>query len=230
MDTKQIIHHHLTTKNAFILAVSVGVLSLGPSSTVQAALLGTYDFEGTSAVAAGANSGVNWGNFQRTTVTEFTSSYFFASADWSTTATYDPNRYVSFTLQSKPGNYLSLTDITFYGSITDSGPQVYNAAVIVGGFSETSINFIPSGGSKRTFDFTDISPTSQQIEFRFYGWSAADAGGALGFDNVVINGAVTAVPEPVNIALAGFGLVTACVGIGRRFSRRCDRTTETTKH
>ena len=60
------------------------------------------------------------------------------------------------------------------------------------------------------------------VEFRFLVWdNGVNAPNDFGFlDNVVLNGNVTPVPEPVNVALGLFGLCAAGVGVGRRFYLR----------
>ncbi len=229
MDTNKNIPHHLCTNNALILAFLIA--APGFCATSRAALIANYYPPGTTGLAY-SDPKVECGAFQRTANLDVVSTPdYFASANWSTsTTTYDPDRYVSFTLQAKEGYSLSLANIKFYGSCNPPTPALmYNAAVFVGGQSMANSSY-QTGGDERTLDCTSIASTSQQVEVRFYGWKASDASYVLAFKQVSINGEVTAVPEPVNIALAGFGLVTACVGIGRRVSRRCGRPTETPKH
>ncbi len=60
------------------------------------------------------------------------------------------------------------------------------------------------------------------IEFRLYVWDNGDTAASRKgyFDNVVLNGTVTSIPEPINVALGVFGLCLAGVGVGRRYLRK----------
>jgi len=202
--------------------ILASILLLGVAElSVQAALLGIYQFEQTSAVAAGANANVQWGNFTRTIVTASPDITRFASADWSTGTANDPTRYVSFTVQAQPGYQLSLTDITFNTYLPGSKPDQASVSVFVGGSSVATLPTFTPSASLVTFNFADIGPTSQQVQFRFYGWNAQNKNSVLAFDNVSVNGSV--VPEPVNVALGTFGALLGFAGIGRRLYR--DRKT-----
>jgi hypothetical protein len=69
---------------------------------------------------------------------------------------------------------------------------------------------------------TAFDSQDSAVEFRFFVWdSASDTDPARHgyFDNVVLNGTVVPVPEPVNVALAVFGVCLTGIGLGRRLLR-----------
>lgn len=105
---------------------------------------------------------------------------------------FDFSNYQSGHPSSITWTYSSTTLATsvFSGAAQGSLSQSFSPITIAGGQSINIVGTLNSG--------TTISP--------------------LKFDNFELG--VTAVPEPVNMALAGFGLVAAGVGIGRRLYKK----------
>ena len=201
------------------------------------AALASYDFQ-TSLASTDTDTGSVAGDFgflnltgNRVTPTfGGTTSIDFTGGDTSATealAVSNPN-YFSFTITPTASHRLMLSGtaaLTFsYGcQITMSAGFNWAvrssldsfAADIGTGTTTTLDTFLPGSVSlSSAFDSQDAAVT-----FRIYVWDNGEQGNSkLGyFDNVVLNGTVVAVPEPVNVALAVFGLCLAGVGVGRRY-------------
>ena len=195
------------------------------ATTTQAALItGTYTFTGNdpagdAAVPSQAN--MTYGAFSRTVVTAVSLANVFASTDWSQNTSIDTAQYVQFTLTPNTGFSLSLQSITFDNVKTTGGPTSAQVQIFLGAtlISKGSQAFTPGTTTANVnFDFTDfVTANHEAVTVRFYAWN--DSGNnnpSLSFDNVVINGSVNPVPEPVNVALVVFGLCVAVGGVGRR--------------
>ena len=133
------------------------------------------------------------------------------------------NDYISFVVTANSGWVLNLNGnsaMTFdfaSGQINKgvnwavrSSVDNYGANIATG--STTATTF-----SQGTVNLADSYNNLSTITFRIYGWNPANVD--LLFDNITLNG-VVAVPEPVNIALAAFGLGAVGLGIGRRIYLR----------
>jgi hypothetical protein len=142
--------------------------------------------------------------------------------------------YFSFTITPNAtpglGFRLNLTSLTFDFADSFNGAHRLSyevrssvdnfAAAIAGGTGTTtaastwaSENVNLTGGAFTFFDNTAVT----------FHILVADDNAATGFgylDNVVLNGNVTPVPEPINVALAVFGLSLAGAGVGRRLYSR----------
>ena len=77
------------------------------------------------------------------------------------------------------------------------GSALAMSSALTGARALTSFSYAPA-------DLT----SANGFTIRLYGWSTAGnaADGFLNLDNVVVNGDLTPVPEPVNVALALFGV------------------------
>jgi hypothetical protein len=208
-----------------VFVLSVGLMSLLASQSAQAALMGTYDFNTETAVPT--YSGATFGAFTRSTVTADTSSGVFRSLNWSTSSTIDVNRYVQFILSPTSGNTLTLNQIIFDVAISDPiganhGPYKGEVAIFLG--NNPANNATPNASQQwtldnatpvtETFNFALSVAEGQSVTVRFYGWNDKGAN-FLQFDNVNVFGAVTPVPEPVNVALGVFSGVFLVVIVTR---------------
>ncbi len=144
----------------------------------------------------------------------------------------------SYILETPSNNGHQLAGSTFTISLNLSGAATITdiqLAYICGSatLSPTSITWVVGGsGSSGTISTTTLSGTTwTAIDLSLTGVAttgtsititgtlvggATGTGGTLGFDDVQ----VTAVPEPTNYALAGFGLMFVGVGAGRFYLAR----------
>jgi len=204
-----------------VFILTVGLMSLVVSQSAQAAV-GTYDFTGGDASFPTAPN-ATFSPFTRANVAGGTVTGWFASGQWNNTGTIDTTEYVQFTLTPNSGYYLSLQNITFDNIIDtgNKGPKNGRVEIFLGTglASMGSLTFTPSTTSANiNFNFADFTTLNNEgVTIRFYGWNALNSGNdaQLNFDNVVINGSVNPVPEPVNVALGIFGGVFLVVIAGR---------------
>ncbi len=208
-----------------LLVVAVGSLIV-PGA--QAALLGTYTFAGAdpagdASVPSAAN--MTFGGFSRVNVTASAVNDVFRRSAWTTGGARDTTEYVQFTLTPSLGHSLNLANITFDEFGNNQRPRNGFVEIFLGtGLTSMGTQaFSPATSSANVnFDFSDFTTGNNEVvTIRFYGWNASNGGGQLSFDNVAINGSVlTAVPEPINMALGVFGVCVAGCGVGRRVYAR----------
>jgi len=142
----------------------------------------------------------------------------FPGNSWTLASTLDPNDYFSVTLSPNSGFSLDLTSIVFDERRSGTGIREWSLFSSADNFATgiTSVS-VPDNTDTRTQNtvnlgssFTGLTDTT---EFRWYGFSAESGVGTWRLDNVVLNGSITAVPEPSTYALAtavvliGFGIV-----------------------
>jgi len=154
----------------------------------------------------------------------------FRSKDWTTGAALNTAEYVQFTIQPAASHILSLTDLSFdvKRSLDKASPAEkdgpLNAQVqIFQGVSLTpkgSMDFSPTEAWQPiVFKFVEFTALNgETVTVRLYGWNAGHNNGWLDFDNLTINGSVSAVPEPSPVILFSCGLL---MFIARCALRRC---------
>jgi len=132
------------------------------------------------------------------------------------------NDYISFVVTASSGWVLNLNggSMTFdFASGANnkavnwavrSSVDSYGADIATGSTTSTTFS---QGTASLTTSYDNLST----ITFRIYGWTPDNQD--LLFDNIILNG-VVAVPEPVNVALAVFGLSVVGAGVGRRIYLR----------
>ena len=183
----------------------------------------TYDF-GTGETAAPTASGLSFGSFARQNVTAATQTGVFTSSAWTTGVSQDVGEYVQFTISLTGGGQFTLSSLSFYmeskkanGNGNDGGPNQLTASVFAGLLSPgsgngntplTSQSWNNVQNTKQTlvWDLTDQTTTTA-LTVRFFGWGAESENGILMFDNVVVDGTLSPVPEPVTTAGIVFGLL-----------------------
>ena len=208
----------------------------GSLPRADAAVVANYTFQASNGASSDADTGSVAGTFGAVGLTPGFETGPFTGATISTFATANdlPTaqttvNYFTFTITPTAGNRLNLSGaaaLTFDYS-RNTGLDAFNWAVrssvdgfatdIATGTTPTANTLLQASVNLSTaFNFQDAA-----VEFRFFAWDGGDNGASAHgyFDNVVLNATVVPVPEPINAALAIFGLCLAGVGVGRRFLR-----------
>ena len=219
----------MNMKKVFLLLVLVIALAL-PGA--RAALLGTYDFATESAVPTTA--GMTFGAFSRANVTAAAVAGEFSSSAWTIASSLDTAEYVQFTLTPSSGT-ITFSSFSFFidshkanGGGNDGGPNDLAIRLFASSDLSTVLaaqTYTGVQDTRQTLTFDPADQTSAAgFTIRLYGWNAENASGALSFDNVAVDGSLSAVPEPANVALLVFGVAALGVWTGRRWFRRVNRT------
>jgi hypothetical protein len=206
--------------------ILIVVLAAKFSPGSQAAVLGIYEFTGTSSGDNQLNAvttqpaNATFSTFTRVNVTWVSTADIFKSRAWSTASSQDTAEYVRFTVVANAGYALDLTALSFSFVRSGNGPANGLVSIFVDGATTPvgSLSFSPTASSQTLSwssgtGFPTISSVSS-VELRFYAWGAVDANGNLSFDNVSLDGQV--VPEPTNVALSIFGIAVLTIA-GRRW-------------
>lgn len=156
-----------------------------------------------------------------------------------------PNDYYEFVITPNNGfqiNYVSLTyALQRSGFGGDNGAQLWNLRASLDGFISSDLDLAShslagSGNSQQViFSDVDISALGVQagaVTFRLFGYAESPATirhaglinntgllGGTGSD-VILQGDVTPVPEPINVALGVFGTILLCISLVRRLRAR----------
>jgi len=119
------------------------------------------------------------------------------------------------------GAALSDWVITYAGMTAQSGKGAQNWGYSLNGTDYTPTGFtqpatLTTTWASYTVDFSGVSGLDSQssVWFRVNGYDSGN--GQFTFDNFQ----VSAVPEPVNVALGVFGFCAVVVGVGRRYLRK----------
>jgi hypothetical protein len=138
------------------------------------------------------------------------------------------NQYLGITITPQADYAISLSSIFFTTGVSSATTSFH------GELLSSATGFAP-GNSLHTYSFSTTTPPSQSItlsgisalqnivgpiEFRIYGWR--DTAGTTTFrirnlsgNDLVINGSITAVPEPATYAVL-LGALVLLVAVGRR--------------
>jgi hypothetical protein len=138
--------------------------------------------------------------------------------------------YYSFTITPTSGNYLMLAGssaMTFRYARSTAGTWTYSWDV-----RSSQDNYVSSLGSGSVATggawqngsvnlSSSFNYLTTGITFRLYVWDGTETSNSRYgyFDDVVLNGSITPVPEPINVALGFFGVCAGGVALGRRFRR-----------
>lgn len=199
-------------------------------------------FSSFTAVGASANPNAS-GRFS---FTDWTLGGVASNNTYSShTGSLNTGEYYSVTITPNSGYLLSLTDLTF--TVQRSGTGIRTYAVRSDAGSDNFSTNLPGSITSNTnlsvqsgnifywnFDATTTAQTGStvslsaaafqnkatSITLRFYGWNAEAAGGTFSIDNVVINGSVSAIPEPSTYAAIFGALALAGVVVHRRRQAR----------
>jgi hypothetical protein len=210
-------------------------LAILAASSAEATLL-TWDMQGVSSpttftantTAANLLTTGSLNTLQRTGLGNPGGANSFNSNSWNTTGTFvESDDYISFTVQPSsagPGYEMTLTSLQYVVNGSNTAPNTgrWGYRIGTGAFTlqPTFTMTFSTPGSLATWDFTDFTTTSQ-VEFRFWvfgttsinGGSSAAAGSArisnIAGNDLVLNGSVTAIPEPSSAMLLGLGALGA---------------------
>jgi len=221
--------------------ISLSILSIGLIVVpVSADVLANYEFTASAAssdleansIASdvslfGNNIGVGGSNI-------YVQTQRTADDEASSLVQNDPDAaYFSFTITAESGYELDLTSLTFdFGGYTNNAVSdatySYTLQTDLGGLGtggpivdSGSITIDPGVTSLTTeLQTITLSGASFQnlssITFRLSPWTTLDNADTIRFDNVILNGTVSAVPEPGTYALLMAGCVGALVATRRR--------------
>jgi hypothetical protein len=205
----------------------------------KAAVLANYAFQSSNGTSTDTDLSSTAGTFGATGLTTSFATGPFAGATTSIRATASSmptalttTSYFSFVITPTAGGALQLggtAALTFtFSRATGFGGNEFNWAVRssldnytanlgTGATTGSGTAFNASINLGSQFNLT----SSSAVTFRIYAFDGGATGtGTWGYlDNVVLNGTVTPVPEPVNVALGVFGLCAVVGGVGRRYLR-----------
>lgn len=145
----------------------------------------------------------------------------FAGNTWNLTDTFNQStQYFSFTVAPAAGYELTITSLQFAvcGSASAPNNGQWGYSINGGSFVMQTAFTLTGTPSLQQWDFTDFT-TTDSVEFRFWGYGAGNigAGGAssaagsiriqsVAGNDLILNGFVTAVPEPGSLAMMSVGL------------------------
>jgi hypothetical protein len=206
------------------LALLALPLLIGMAPSAQADVIALYTFTSDSldstdsesnstANAFVAGSGVTaqfYSGHDTTNTTSGADAYQGVGNLSSWTASLDPTKYFSFTVEADAGYNLNLTSLSFFTSKNNNGVDTWEVRS-----SQDFNSTIDSGtgvyqGSPGTGTWTNpsvslsLNNVTGPLEFRIYGYNGNT--GNFRLDDVTLNGSVSAIPEPSTWLLITSGL------------------------
>lgn len=132
--------------------------------------------------------------------------------------------YVAFSVTPDSGYQTTFESLSFYTGTNFAG-ETYDIELRAwDGVAETSLGttgHTSVGGNdtvvSKSIDFGDFTSDSA-IEFRLYAWNTTDPNGGIRYDDIILNGNTTVIPEPSATLLFGFA------GLGLLLRRRREST------
>jgi hypothetical protein len=196
--------------NNISLASAFFVIAAASSS----AQLVTYTFGSTATpvvtanqvadnLAASAFSGLN-GSPSTGGTSPLSSGSYFTATTWGDA--YPGTNYFTFTLTPEAGYQFSTTSLSFNYRATGSGPAalaIYSSANSYASPLASFASVHDSAWYASGFLSVSLTNLTTSTSFRIYGSGAESNSGTLRVDNVILNGTVSAVPEPSTYALLG---------------------------
>lgn len=188
--------------------VSAVVAAALAGQTASAALVARYDFDGETAAPTQTAAGITATSVTARdgTVVTFPAGNAPTAADSiSTTGFFDAdgNAFL-FSLTVTDGQQLDLNTIQFDDQRSGTGPTTFdvlvNGASIGGGTTSTA--FEPNPGNTSTAGLSGLTGT---VNISIVGTGATGAAGTFRIDNVLVDGTVSAVPEPASFGLIAVG-------------------------
>ena len=130
--------------------------------------------------------------------------------------------YFTLTLAPKSGYQLAFTDFTVDLAVTNMAltTNVQLQASLDGGTTYTDvasiIGFNSTTFTTQTFDLSAFAAITSPVILRATVYDSGNGKNSTEFDNIVVDGTLTAVPEPGSVALLSLGAVAAGGAILRR--------------
>lgn len=212
----------LATSNARAVPLAHYIASAGPANDTN---FDTPQFDSvdtdplTDALRLTQGGGLDGGGSGNLVISN---SFFNTSPSGNPGYNFDHSSTSDFASATAAGDYFELVvspmanvsvlyeSLTWWGNSFDTG----SVAVSIDGVVEETVT--PTGGNANvgliTIDFDDFT-SSSPVTFRFTQWGTTNPNGGIRYDDIIVNGEATAVPEPATaalglLALGGLGAMT----------------------
>ncbi len=205
------------------------VLAVATMSVTANAQLVSFEFATIAGNEASVNATLYASNVTNTTsitrgsgLTAAANGDRFNATAWSTGA-LDATDYFAFTVTPDAGYQISFTSIDINHQRSSTGPVSFALRSSVDTYASDlgSVVTISDVATIQSSTFTfGLNNITTATEFRIYGYTAESAAGSWGIgdftgNDLIVNGSVTAVPEPSTYAAIIGGLVLG-VAVWRR--------------
>ncbi|MEO8769744.1 MAG: T9SS type A sorting domain-containing protein [Ferruginibacter sp.] len=121
-------------------------------------------------------------------------------------ASFDANKYFTFTLAPNAGYLIKFVSFVYTGQASGSGATNFAFRSSIDGFT-ANIGTPSSTGATISLAGAAYQNINTTIEFRLYGWGASAAGGTFSVNDFTFNGTCIAGPSLTGGTLIGFGNV-----------------------
>lgn len=123
-----------------------------------------------------------------------------------------PTNYIAFSVTPDSGYQTTFTSLSFYtdANFANEEYKVQLTAwdgvteTVLGTISHTTGNVVNEPVVFKSIDFADFT-SSAATEFRLYGYDISASNGGIRYDDLILNGTTTQVPEPGSLAWLGLG-------------------------
>lgn len=207
----------MLTIRIFVLLLTMHITAISG----QAADILTYAFSGASPLApttVDSNATATDVNFTGSSASQFAlANYLAINVPVNTTnaATAVSNAsYFQFGITPNAGFKIQMAELSFQGAtgVSPSSNIGYVLRSSLDGFaSDIQFGNVPTQFASFTTFTVNLSGSSfqnlaTQTTFRLYTWNGSSSNPALAYDNVVLRGTLTTVPEPGTVALIGVAI------------------------
>lgn len=204
------------------LLLLLGLLSwFSTATSSEAAIITQWDFTGepgnqASTVGSSLVVGLSVGDLTRGAgINVLSTANSMNSSSWTTSNTIDSNDYYQFSLAPTVGHAMSLGSVAFAERRSSTGIRTFELRSSLDGFATAipgTMIGVPDDDLVRDQSLllgTPFTNLTTGVTFRLYGYSAESGGGTWRLQNhstfagLVLDGTVTAVPEPSTIGILG---------------------------
>lgn len=197
------------------------LLCFSAEKSSEAAIITQWDFTGepgnqASTVGSSLVAGLAVGDLTRGSgINVSSTANSMNSSSWTTSNTIDSNDYYQFSLAPTAGYAVSFASVAFAERRSSTGIRTFELRSSLDGFATAipgTITGVPDDDSVRDQSLLLGAPFTNlttEVTFRLYGYSAESGGGTWRLQNhstfggLVLDGTVTAVPEPATFAILG---------------------------